>query len=160
MKKVFTLNKLAVKQAALLIALVSTTGCSTVGNILNPFYEAPTETALKGERNDNAISGGGGAVSGVRARAALESMSNYQRAHDPQPANPVINPAIVRLMWVPDHLSQHGDLVPAHYYYVKVKDDQWALTDAFDLENQLKGSTKGQASNIPYVYADEQSNSN
>jgi hypothetical protein len=83
-------------------------------------------------------------------------MSHYQRAHDPQPVNPVINPAIVRLMWVPDHLSKHGDLVPAHYYYVKVKDDQWALSDAFDLENQLKGSNKGQSSNIPFVYADEQ----
>ncbi len=134
-------------------------GCGTVGNILNPFYEPPTETALKGERNDHAISGGGsGGTSGVRARAALESMASYQRAHDPQPVNPVINPAVVRLMWVPDHLSAHGDLVPAHYYYLKVKDDQWALTDAFDLERQLRDSNKGSASNVPFVYADETTN--
>ena len=158
MVKVFKYSTFSLSRAALTLSLVLSTGCSTVGNVLNPFYEPPTETALKGERNDHAISGGGsGGTSGTRARAALESMSSYQRAHDPQPVNPVIKPAIVRLMWVPDHLSAHGDLVPAHYYYVKVKDDQWALTDAFDLENQLKGSTRGaRDSNIPYVYADEQ----
>ena len=154
MNKVFKVNMFRVNQVLLLSALAVSTGCATVGNVLNPFYEAPTETALKGERNDHAISGGGSSA-GAKAREALESMSHYQRAHDPQPVNPVIQPAVVRLMWIPDHLSAHGDLVPAHYYYVKVKDDQWALSDAFDLDNQLKGSTRGQASNLPYVYADE-----
>jgi hypothetical protein len=124
--------------------------------LLNPFYEPPTETALKGERNDHAISGGGGARSSERARAALETLGSYQRAHDPQPVNPVMRPAVVRLMWVPDHLSPHGDLIPAHYYYLKIKSDEWALTDAFDISAQLDKSTGKNASNVPYVFADEQ----
>jgi hypothetical protein len=52
-------------------------------------------------------------------------------------------------MWIPDHLNKSGDLVPAHYYYLKVKGDQWALTDAFELENQL--GTTNSASSVPYV---------
>lgn len=154
MKKVFSFTLTGARPLLLSCALLLSSGCATVGNILNPFYDPPTETALKGERNDNAISGGGSMSSG-RARAALESLGAYQRAHDPQPVNPVINPAVVRLMWIPDHLSAHGDLIPAHYYYLKVKEDQWALTDAFDLDNQLKGSTGGQSSNVPYVFADD-----
>jgi hypothetical protein len=53
-------------------------------------------------------------------------------------------------MWVPDHLNSHGDLVPAHYYYLKVKKESWAVTDAFELEGQLNAST-GNASAIGYV---------
>src|SRR5262245_5892058 len=96
-----------------LSALLS--GCATVGNVLNPFYESPSELAQSGERNDHAISGGGSKTE--KARAALEEFASYQRAHEPQPVKPVLNPAVVRLMWVPDHLNNHGDLVPAHYYY-------------------------------------------
>jgi hypothetical protein len=154
MNKVFSHTRTSVKLLVLSSALILTSGCSIISNVLNPFYEPPTETALKGERNDHAISGGG-SMSSSRARAALESLGAYQRAHDPQPVNPVINPAVVRLMWIPDHLSAHGDMIPAHYYYLKVKEDQWALTDAFDLDNQLRGSTGGTSSNVPYVFADD-----
>ena len=155
MKKVFSHTLKCAQPLVLGCVLLLSSGCSTVGNFLNPFYDPPTEIALKGERNDHAISGGGGALSSSRARAALETIGSYQRAHEPQPVNPVINPAVVRLMWIPDHLSPHGDLIPAHYYYLKIKEDQWALTDAFDLEQQLKGSTGGNSSNVPYVFADE-----
>jgi hypothetical protein len=51
---------------------------------------------------------------------------------------------------VPDHLNSHGDLVPAHYYYLKVKKEQWAVSDAFELEGQLNSST-GNASAIGFV---------
>jgi hypothetical protein len=56
-------------------------------------------------------------------------------------------------MWIPDHLNKSGDLVPAHYYYVKVLNDRWAVQDAFELEQQL-GSTK-EASSMPFVYSDD-----
>ncbi len=137
------------KHCALLILSIVSTGCGTVGNFFNPFYETPSPVAYFGEKNDAALNNEGSGKAS-NARAALEAMGTYQRANAPQPINPVMQPAVVRLMWVPDHLNSHGDLVPAHYYYLKVKRDQWAVTDAFELEAQL-GSTTGNASSIGYV---------
>ena len=128
---------------------ITVSACGSFGHILNPFYESPSEVAYLGDKNDAALNGGGSGQAG-KAREALEAMASYQRAHSPQPVNPVMQPAVVRLMWVPDHLNSHGDLVPAHYYYLKVKRDQWAVSDAFELESQL-GSTTGNASSIGFV---------
>jgi uncharacterized protein YceK len=127
-------------------------GCSSVGAFFNPFYETPTEVAYLGQKNDEALNDSG--AKGESAREALEAMGTYQRAHDPQPNNPVMMPAVVRLMWVPDHLNSHGDLVPAHYYYLKVKKDSWALTDSFELESQL-GGNRGSSSSVGYVSPEE-----
>jgi hypothetical protein len=127
------------------------TGCSSMTHVLNPFYETPSEVAYLGDKNDAALNEGGGGGKGDKARAALEAMGTYQRALPAQPQNPVMQPAVVRLMWVPDHLNSHGDLVPAHYYYLKVKRDSWALQDAFELEAQLNGSTGGNASALGFV---------
>ncbi len=134
------------KVVTLVIPLLASlcSGCNHVGNILNPFYESPSEVAYFGEKNDAALNDSGGGKA-TRAREALEAMSSYQRTLSPQPNNPVIQPAVVRLMWVPDHLNSHGDLVPAHYYYLKVKRDAWAVTDAFEIEGQLGGAKQGSA---------------
>lgn len=141
-----------IKILMLSVSIVALSGCYTVGNVLNPFYEPPTEEALKGEKTDRALNEGEGKVD--KAREALEATSSYQRAHAPQPYNPVMQPAVVRLMWVPDRLNKHGDLVPAHYYYLKVLADRWAVQDAFELEAQL--SPNGSASgNLPYTTKDD-----
>ncbi len=123
-------------------------GCGSIGNIFNPFYESPPPEAYLGEKNDSALNSDGGSANS--ARQALEQMGTYQRALAPQPVNPVMQPAVVRLMWVPDHLNSHGDLVPAHYYYLKVKKDSWAVTDAFELEAQLNNG-QGSSSSVGYV---------
>ena len=128
-------------------AVILLSGCSAAGSFFNPFYEEP----LLGDKNDKAISGGG--QNEDTARQALEAMASYRRAQTPQPVDPVIQPAVVRLMWIPDHLNKNGDLVPAHYYYVKVLRDRWAVTDAFELEGQLGNGNR--TSNIPFVHADE-----
>jgi len=135
---------------ALALLTIGATGCSSVSQIFNPFYETPSEVAYFGEKNDSALNNEAGSGKAGKAREALEAMASYQRALSPQPNNPVMNPAVVRLMWIPDHLNSHGDLVPAHYYYLKVKKDSWAVTDAFELESQLGAST-GNASSIGYV---------
>src|SRR6185295_14611789 len=88
-------------------------GCALIGNNLNPFAEPASPEALLGDRNDNALSGGENKIDS--ARAALEHMASYQGALPAEPVNPVMKPAIVRLMWIPDHLNKNGDLVPAHY---------------------------------------------
>jgi hypothetical protein len=136
-------------KGALLGSLCLSLGaCSAIGNQLNPFADPPTEEALMGEPNDHALSGQAEKID--TARAALNHMSTYERAHYPKPNNPVMRPAVVRLMWIPDHVNSHGDLVPAHYYYLKVKSTDWAVKDAFELEAQNnKGSSR--SSNIPYV---------
>lgn len=122
-------------------------GCSTIGDNLNPFAQSSEDVPTLGERNDKALNETSGKE--VKARKALEAMASYQATLPPQPANPVMRPSVVRLMWVPDHLNKNGDLVPAHYYYLKVKSDQWALQDAFELEQQLGPNTDSSA--LPYV---------
>lgn len=136
------------RKLCLLLMLVSFTGCSLLQTIINPSYEPPSELALKGEANDHALNEQGSKID--NARVALEQMSTYKSALAPQPNNPVMQPSVIRVMWIPDHLNKSGDLVPAHYYYLKVLKERWAVTDAFELESQLK--TGNDASNVPYIY--------
>lgn len=118
--------------------------------VLNPFYEPPSEVAYLGNPNDSALHEGGNKEEEMRANVKL---GQYQRTHTPKPYNPVVNPSVIRLMWVPDHVNRTGDLVPAHYYYLKVKKDQWALKDAWDQQDQVDNTgTRGGASNVPFVY--------
>ena len=140
------------KSCTLTGALALLSACSTMGNALNPFYEEPAPNALLGEANDHALGGSGGGAED-RARMAFDSMARYQAALPKDPADPVMQPAVVRVMWIPDHLNKNGDLVPAHYYYLKVLRDRWAVTDAYELEGQLHGDAKagGANSSIPFV---------
>jgi hypothetical protein len=138
---------LSFRKVVIGLLAVTCSSCTTASNLLNPFYESPTPEALLGERNDRAISGTGERAE--NARAALEAMATYRRTHHPQPVNPVMQPAVVRLMWIPDHLNKSGDLVPAHYYYLKVLNERWAVQDAFELESQL--GPKSDSSNVPYT---------
>ena len=131
----------AVSMLSLAICLLS--ACAkTVGpaaDQLNPFAEDSSPTNSKGARTNEAILGasGTGSDAAERARHALEVAGSYRRAHAPQPVYPVMKPAEVRLMWIPDHLTTDGNLVPAHYYYLKVRDNDWAVQDAFEIEGQL-----------------------
>ena len=134
-------------RAAALTALIGLCGCSTASKVLNPFYEPPSDVALKGEPNDHALNGQQKKID--TARQALEQMATYQRQLLPQPNRPVMQPAVVRLMWIPDHLNVHGDMVPAHYYYLKVLKERWNLQDAFELEGQL--GKKSDSSNVPFI---------
>lgn len=133
---------------ALLLTLAFCTGCTQIGNSLNPFQEPIKAEALQGTPNDHALREEGERLE--RARGSLEEVSRYPKAHQPQPVNPVIQPAVVRLMWVPDHLNKSGDLVPAHYYYLKVLEDRWAVTDVFE-QQQVSGGSSTLGSSIPYT---------
>ena len=145
-----------IKVIVLCFSLASfSTGCSAIKKSadknLNPFTDETTN--VYGTRDPLSLSNGGRGGSAETARKALRALRSYQRTQAPQPAAPVINPSIVRLMWVPDHLNRAGDLVPAHYYYLKVKDDDWALQDAFDIEDQLnRGRGPRGSSATPWVF--------
>jgi hypothetical protein len=130
------------------------TACTTMGKALNPFHEEPPKEAYYGELNDKAISGAGKKIE--VARGALESMGSYRQAQTPEPTYPVLQPAVIRLLWVPDHQNKYGDLVPAHYYYLKVLDDRLAVQDRFELEQQLGDKNSG--SNVPFVNKGEYQN--
>ena len=96
--------KMDVMRVAIGLGLTLVTGgCTQVSNLMNPYYEPPSELAMQGEKNDHAISGQKEKVD--EARQALEAMASYRRTHYPQPADPVVQPAVVRLMWIPDHLN-------------------------------------------------------
>jgi hypothetical protein len=122
--------------------------CAQTSNILNPFYEPPAESAYLGNPNDSELNQS--SQKDENARQALDHLASYQRALPPKPQAPVMQPAVVRLMWIPDHLNRNGDLIPAHYYYLKVLKDRWNLTDAFEIEGQLGASTPS-ASDGSYV---------
>jgi len=145
----------AIKVSVLFLALNLAACHSVPSSALNPFEKPPSPVALLGQPNDHALLGQGNKEDS--ARQALEAMATYQRAHAPGPANPVIQPAVVRLMWIPDHLNRNGDMVPAHYYYLRVLQDRWAVTDAFELEGQLHGPRGSAPSNIPFVYESSRS---
>ncbi len=143
------------KSGLLKIVMVATalfiSGCTAIGDRLNPFQEEPDPIAFLGDRDDHALNGT--KAKEETARTALEQMASYRRTNFPEPVHPVIQPAVVRLMWIPDHLNKSGDLVPDHYYYLKVLSDRWAVQDAFELESQL-GPNKD-PTNLPYVYSDD-----
>ena len=143
------------KAICLLATIAALSGCSSASNLLNPFYEEPTPEAQLGERTDKALNESEGKAE--KARSALEAMSEYRSAQTPRPYDPVMQPAVVRLMWVPDRINKHGDLIPAHYYYLKVLSDRWAVQDAFELEAQLNknGSGNASSSNVPYTTKDD-----
>jgi hypothetical protein len=137
---------------ALLIALLAViSGCNTVSKAINPFYESPPPEAYLGNKNDHALNGE--KQKEEKAREALTEMGTFRPANAPAPYNPVLQPAVVRLMWVPDRLNRNGDLIPAHYYYLRVLQDRWALQDAFEINKQLSGDTP-KTSGIPFTYQD------
>ena len=135
--------------ATILVMSTVLCSCSTAGKYLDPFYEAPSEEAKLGTLTDEALyeNEAGGKKTALKA---FEAMAQYRRANAAEESYPVVMPAVVRKMWVPDHLNNNGDLIPDHYYYLKVLSDRWAVQDAFELERQLGVSDKG-SSNIPYV---------
>jgi hypothetical protein len=159
MKKPFTLLLLTV-------TLFGSTGCfySKTADMFSPFRDpGPPDEHLGDTSNKTILEETGGSSTGgngsqaSNARAALEVMATYRQAQDPQPTYPVLQPAEVRLMWVPDHTNKVGDLVPAHYYYLKLLEERWAVQDAFDLESQLNKSTSGPGGNAgatPWVYGE------
>lgn len=142
-----------IKIAAISLMMLCSACANRLADQLNPFAEG--DDVELGDRDAKAILEEGSGDSGnssEQARHALEVLGTYRRAQAPQPTYPVVQPAEVRLMWVPDHLNKAGDLVPAHYYYLKVLNDRWAVQDAFDLEQQLnQGSGGGGA--VPWVYS-------
>ena len=135
----------------LFVVLCSLSGCYTsAADQLNPFYEDTDQEY--GTRDNSAILEDGGGQSEERARQAFEVVGSYRRTQDPEPYYPVINSGEVRLMWVPDHLNKAGDLVPAHWYYLKVLNDRWNVQDSFDIEQQLNQGSSGAGSATPFVY--------
>jgi len=131
--------------------LLSACGVGKAADILNPY--STNETASLGvASNKPLLAQGDGSQSAEKARTALNVMGEYRRAQAPQPAYPVVQPAEVRLMWIPDHLNKYGDLVPQHFYYLKVLDDRWAVQDAFDIERQLGEGDEGAGGATPWVY--------
>ena len=118
------------------------TGCSVFGpaaDQLNPYAEG--NSVQLGEADNSALLSSGGNRTASAARQALEVMGTKKMQASPQPYYPVVKPREVRLMWIPDRLNRHGDLVPAHYYYLRVLDDVWEMNDAFEYEDQLRSNT-------------------
>lgn len=145
-----------IKKIIILISSISlslvVSGCARVGATLNPFAEKLPSYAYAGNPNDHALTQDGGSVD--KARSALQGLGRYPRAHQPKPQNPVIQPSVVRLMWIPDHLNKHGDLVPAHFYYLKVLEDRWAVTDVYEQHELVSGGGSGgrsSSSHLPFT---------
>lgn len=146
------LSILTNKKLILLVVVFSLTSCGSIGRLLNPFRRTPPPEAFLGEPTDHALATSKNKAE--EARMAFKSMGEYQRQHTPSPNKPVIQPSIVRVMWIPDHITTDGDLIPAHYYYLKVLNERWSVTDAFDIKDQLNspgGRTPKNGSGLPFI---------
>lgn len=124
--------------------LGGTSGCFIAGpaaDEINPYGDG-NAVQQQGSRDQTALTGVGGTGSkeAITARQALEVMGSYRKTLAPQPVYPLVQPAEVRMMWVPDHQDKHGNLVPANYYYLRVLNDRWAVQDAFELEYQYRAN--------------------
>ncbi|MCS6893078.1 MAG: hypothetical protein NZO16_00680 [Deltaproteobacteria bacterium] len=128
-------------------------GCSTVSNAINPYYKSPPAEAYKGVKNDHALTGGGQSREEAALRAIKSSSAQSGLSTSPAPYKPVIQPAVVRLVWIPDRLNRNGDLIPAHYYYLRILNDRFAIEDAFEVNAMLDSTTKSYGSGgIPFIY--------
>ncbi len=126
-------------------------GCSSVSNAINPYYKTPPKEAYAGKRSDHSLTGGG------REEKALSAISSEiasrAGATSSSPYKPVVTPAVIRLMWVPDRLNRNGDLIPAHYYYIRILNDRFVLEDAFEINAMLNSTTKSADSGgYPFIY--------
>lgn len=147
MKKRFKAMRLAV----FLIVVFGFTGCTKISNAINPYYKTPPKEAYYGVKNDHALTGGGDSKETAALSAIKTEAGAYRGAASPKPYKPVVQPAIIRLMWVPDRLNRNGDLIPAHYYYVKILNDRFVIEDAFEVQAELNATTSKSGS-IPFVY--------
>jgi hypothetical protein len=143
----------ALKSLLLCFLIPGLTGCSS--SIFNPLQKEPDPEAYLGQANDHALNEDSDSVANARERLE-QSLSTYQQEHTPEPYKPVMMAPVVRLMWIPDHLNRHGDLIPAHYYYLKVLPGRWAAQDKFDIIEQLDtrpsgGGDSSTPSPIPFV---------
>ena len=137
--------KLNCPQAVVLLVLLGlmpfATGCATAGaaaDQLNPYAEG--NTVQLGQADNSALLASGGGKNAAQARHALEVLGTRDMRQAPKPYYPVVRPREVRLMWIPDRINRHGDLVPAHYYYLRVMDDRWEHNDAFEVDRQLRAN--------------------
>ena len=148
------------KLKLLLMSLTTTLlliGCASEGaSLLHPYADTGMEEL--GERSTRALTQGSGTADEDKiARQMLSGVGTSRKALPPSPNRPVVLPAEIRLMWIPDHLNKYGDLVPAHYYYLRVMDERFNLEDAFSTEGQLdpynnsRGSKSGGGA-TPWVY--------
>lgn len=85
------------------------------------------------------------------ARRVYDIFKAKLRQESPSPSTPVVYPAELRLMWVPDHLDELMDYVPDHYYYLKVTNDVWLTNDPYYLEKQLFYNPR-KAEDLPRMY--------
>ncbi len=145
-------SKGAARYLALALLVATQIGCGSASRFFNPLQKEPDPEAFLGSPNDHALNEDANQVEKARERLE-DSLATYSKEHTPQPYKPVMLAPVVRLMWIPDHLNRHGDLIPAHYYYLKVLPGRWAANDKFDMVEQLntgKGSA-GAPSPYPFV---------
>lgn len=135
------------------LLVVFLAGCSTVSNAINPYYKTPPKEAYAGSRNDHALTGGGSNREQKALTAIMNEPGHSYGANSAAPYKPVIKPAVVRLMWVPDRLNRNGDLIPAHYYYLRILNDRFAIEDAFEVNAALNATTRSVGGGgIPFIY--------
>ena len=139
--------------ALLLTALFLSACSSSISDAVNPSPDTGVEEL--GERTNRAILGSSGnAEDEAVARQQLTNIGTSRQADYPSPNRPVIIPPEVRLMWIPDRINRHGDLEPAHYYYLRVLPSRWNVEDAFDNQGQLDPydkSNRAGGSSTPWV---------
>ena len=101
-----------------------------------------------GQRNNHALIGNSG-VSLLSREERRQILHRKLAGNTAQPYHPVVYPAQLRLLWIPDRLNDK-DYIPDNYYYLRITNDIFATEDLRDLETQLFEETDSK-SNVPWI---------
>ena len=109
----------ALKFPAIILVLLITSGCAASKGLVKDSPSKVMDVYLE------AVSGGRtDAVNYIKENLKIDKAFGYVK-----PYVPVVEPADVRMVWVPAHKSKYSSeaLVSGHWVYIMVKDSRWFI---------------------------------
>jgi len=109
----------ALKFPAIILVLLITSGCAASKGLVKENPSKVMDVYLE------AVSGGRiDAVNYIKENLKIDKAFGYVK-----PYVPVVEPADVRMVWLPVHKSKYSSevLVSGHWVYVMVKDSRWFI---------------------------------
>ncbi len=118
----------ALKLQAVILALLMTSGCAASKGLVKENPNKVMDVYLQAVSNGRADS-----VNYIKDNLKIKQAFGYVK-----PYVPVVEPADVRLVWIPAHKSKSAPevLVAGHWIYIMVKESSWFI------DSQSKNETK------------------
>lgn len=107
------------KLSVIILIILSSSGCAASKNIIKDNQNKVVETYLEGVSN-----GRTDAADYIKQNLKINQAYEYVK-----PYVPVVEPADVRLVWIPAHKSKadSNTLVSGHWVYIMVEQSRWFM---------------------------------